>query len=101
MWTNDQRFGLSTQDLLDVESIIAAPDGDTNEVASPSALAVERRSAVRRNSAAFEHYRHWSRAFEFACLTVFAVTGCMVALGAVAQLFVVPLAALEQGFKRS
>ncbi|MBA3510471.1 MAG: PilZ domain-containing protein [Sphingomonas sp.] len=100
VWANQHRFGLWTQDPLDVESIIALPAGDTKEGASSSAtVAVERRSVVRRNSAAFERSRQWSRAFEFVCITVFAVTGCLVAFGAVAQLFVVPLAAVEQGFK--
>lgn len=98
MWANQDRFGLSTQDELDVESIIAAPDGDGLEAASSSPIteAFDRRATVRRANA-LERSRQWSRAFEFTCITIFAVAGCVVAFGAVTQLFAAPMAAVEQG----
>ena len=98
MWANQDRFGLSTQDQLDVESIVAAPDGDGTGAASSSALTVEfDRRATVRHATVFERSRQWSRAFEFACITIFAVAGCVVAFGAVTQLFAAPMAAVEQG----
>jgi hypothetical protein len=39
MWAKQDRFGLSTQDKLDVESIIAVPDGNGVEDASSAAVA--------------------------------------------------------------
>ncbi|MGI8612102.1 MAG: hypothetical protein ACR2KH_07535 [Sphingomicrobium sp.] len=101
MWAKEDRFGLSTQDQLDVESIIAVPDGGADSTgSSPASVAsYERRSAVRRHATAFERSRQWSRAFEFMCITVFAVAGCMVAFGAVTKLFAAPMAAVEQGFE--
>ena len=100
MWANQDRFGLSTQDQLDVESIIALPDGGADSTASSAATmaSFERRSEVRRHATAFERSRQWSRAFEFMCITVFALAACMVVYGAVVQLFAAPMAAVEQGF---
>ena len=98
MWTNDDRFGLSTQDPLDVESIIALPDGDAERAACSSATAAsfDRRATVR-SATAFERSRQWSRAFEFICITIFAVAGCVVAFTAVTQLLAAPMAAVELG----
>ena len=98
MWADQDHFGLSTQDQLDVESIIAVPDGDAVEAASSLAVtaAFDRRSVVRP-ATAFERNRHWSRAFEFICITIFAGAGCVVAFGAVTQLFAAPMAAVELG----
>ena len=98
MWASPDHFGLSTQDQLDVESIIAVPDGDAVEAASSQAVtAVFDRRARARPAIAFERNRQWSRAFEFTCITLFAVAGCIVAFGAVTQLFGAPMAAVEQG----
>jgi hypothetical protein len=96
MWADQDRFGLSTQDQLDVESIIAVPDGAEAE-SSPAATAVSDRRSVVRHATVFERSRQWSRAFQFACITIFAVAGCLVAFGAVAQLFAAPMAAVEVG----
>ena len=97
MWAEQDRVGLSTQDALDVESIIAAPDGDTEGGASASATpgSFDRRATVRPG-AAFERSRHWSRAFDFACITIFAAAGSVVAFGAVTQLLAAPMAEVEQ-----
>jgi hypothetical protein len=98
MWAKQDRFGLSTQDKLDVESIIAVPDGDGTEDASSAAVAEPfDRRATARPATAFERSRQWSRAFEFACITIFAVAGCGVAFAAVTQLFAAPMAAVELG----
>jgi hypothetical protein len=96
MWANQDRFGLSTQDELDVESIIAVPDGAEAATSPEITVVFDRRSTVR-HATDFERSRHWSRAFEFACITIFAVAGCLVAFGAVTQLFAAPMAAVEQG----
>jgi hypothetical protein len=98
MWADEDRFGLSTQDQLDVESIIAVPDGDGAEAASsPAITATFDRRATVRPATAFERSRHWSRAFEFICITIFGAAGCVVAFGAVTQLFAAPMAAVEKG----
>ena len=96
MWANQDHFGLSTQDQLDVDSIIAVPDG-VGVTSSPAITGeLDRRSTVR-HATDFERSRNWSRAFEFACITIFAVAGCLVAFGVVTQLFGAPMAAVEQG----
>ena len=98
MWAGQDRFGLSTQDELDVESIIAVPDGGGVEGASSSATAeaFDRRATVRP-ATVLARSRQWSRAFDFACMTIFAVAGCAVAFGAVTQLLAAPMAAVELG----
>ena len=98
MWAEQDLVGLSTQDVLDVESIVAVPDGGGAEDASSSAIAdtFERRATVRPATVA-ERSRQWSRAFDFACMTIFAVAGCVVAFGAVTQLLAAPMAAIELG----
>jgi hypothetical protein len=96
MWAEQDRVGLATQDVLDVESIIAVPDEDTARAGSPSAIPASfDRRATGRPAAAFDRSRHRSRAFDFACLTIFAVAGCVVAFGAVTQLLAAPMAAVE------
>src|SRR4026209_2555002 len=62
MWAEQDLVGLLTQDALDVESIIAVPDGGGVEDASSSATAppFDRRATVRP-ATAFERSRHWSR----------------------------------------
>ena len=100
MWSEQRRFGLATQDQLDVESIIALPGGDPDSPPSSPAVTAgfERRSAVRRHATVFERSRQWSSAFEFVCIAVFGAAGCMLAFGAMTQVFVAPMAAVERGF---
>ena len=97
MWAKQDRFGLTTQDELDVDSIIAVPDGDGDDASSSAIAEVLDRRAVARPATVLARSRHWSRAFEFTCITIFAVAGCVVAFGAVTQLFAGPMAAVEQG----
>ena len=68
MWAKQDRFGLSTQDKLDVESIIAGARwrrGGRRILAGRSRQPFDRRATVRP-ATAFERSRQWSRAFEFA-----------------------------------
>ncbi len=99
MWSKQDRCGIETQDRLDVDAILAGPDGaepDDEAYAAP-APAVDRRSASRAHEQSFERSRQSSRAFEFICITIFAVAGCMMAFGAVTQWFGEPMAAVEAG----
>ena len=98
MWARQGRFGLATQDSLDVQSIIAAPDGDGTEAAALVTTALYDRRTTARLDTAFDRSRQLSSSFEFGCVTVFAVAGSMIAYSAVAQLFTAPMAAIEQAF---
>ena len=100
MWATQDRFGLATQDELDVDSIIAVPDGESGDASSPAIAEAFDRRGVVRPAAVHERSRHWSRAFEFACITIFAVSGCVVAFSAVTQLFAAPMAAVEMELSR-
>ena len=78
-WSSDNRFGIQTQDRLDVQAIITEPDLSAaryNDVLKTQP-AFERRSAPRPTQAELrwraERSRFRAKALEFACVA--AVTG--------------------------
>lgn len=99
MWSEQQRFGLSSQDPLDVEAIICQPDGAAGPsadcpVAAPTS---DRRAVARAHDRTLQRSRQWSRAFEFLCVALLGLSGCVIAFGAVEKLFARPLAIVGQG----
>lgn len=75
VWTKDERFGVQTQDRLNIDAVIEEPDlsGIEFRKARAASPTFERRSAPRPPSAddlrwKAERSRHLSKAAEFACL---------------------------------
>ena len=99
MWSKERRFGISTQDPLDVEAIIGQPDGGAGPNADRpvAAAAVDQHAAARAHERALQRSRQWSRAFEFLCVALLGLSGCVIVFGAVEKLFARPLAIVAQG----
>ena len=98
VWSSNHRFGLSTQDTLETEAIIANPDGDL-ESADPgdgTAPAIDRRAVAREQQRAFDRSRQVSRAFEFCCVALLGISGCVIAFSAVGEFFGAPLAVVTE-----
>lgn len=75
VWTRDQRFGVQTQDWLNVDDFVAERSASAAEghgLARPRALA-ERRSSPRTLSSrdAHERSKHVARTIEFASVAIF------------------------------
>ena len=99
MWSKHHRSGLSTQDPLEVEAIIDQPDGAGEPISDHSVAAPEldRRAIARAHDRALQRSRQWSRAFQFLCVALLGLAGCVIAFGAVEKLFARPLAIIAQG----
>lgn len=94
VWATDQRFGVHTQDMLDVDSIIdhpnqcaAEPDG---EIARNPKF--DRRLSRRPTSERLEESRMLSRAMEFLVIGIFAASAAVVTFSSVAEALRRPLA---------
>lgn len=97
MWTKQDRCGIKTQDRLDVDAILARPDGaEPVDDASAAAAPTDRRSASRAHEQSFKRSRQSSRAFEFVCIAILGAAGCLLAFTAVERVFEVPLMIIEE-----
>ena len=93
VWTEEQRFGVSTQDLLPVDSITRGIDA----APAPGGQAAERRSASgtqRPTSSAERHEksRQRSRTFQYACGVALGMGAAAIAFEAITQALSRPLA---------
>lgn len=94
VWTNDQRFGVCTQDRLSIEAIIREPDWSASDARQPAQTPapVERRSVKRRPAGErHERSRIMARAAEFACLAIAGASAALVAFSIVEENFRRPL----------
>jgi hypothetical protein len=88
VWTDDQRFGAMTQDVLPLDQIVHEPQ--SAPAADPGRSPPERRQSPRRATAArHEQSRQISRAMEFGFILF-----CGLSIGAVGIL------SLQQAFAR-
>ena len=91
-WAKNHRFGVRSQDVLFIDSIVAEP-GDTDSQSGPVAhVPAERRAAPRK---APGDSRAIGRAMEFACLGVVLLAGAMALYGAAEAALAKPLASVS------
>lgn len=93
VWTDNQRFGVRTQEPLSVEAIIREPDlSEAGAGRAENCGPIERRVSERRRlSERHEHSRMFGRAVEFACLGIAGGTAALACYGLVAESFSRPL----------
>lgn len=96
VWTQDERFGVHTQDWLPVDSITMGIEPPP--AAAPAAGSVERRLRSREATAAERHEqsRRRSRAIEFLCIAAVGVAVAAFAFDAIGQTLARPLAEVSQ-----
>ena len=99
VWTNADRFGVWTQDVVPADGLINHPDR-TAAKPEPGDF-VDRRAAPRPASERHETSRRRARAMEFGAFALLGAIGATMALGAVEQLLARPLAAVETALGRS
>jgi hypothetical protein len=96
IWSKDQRFGVHTQNRLNIDNLVAATNSSATEGAgSPQATPlVERRSRRRKMSPtdALERSKRVSRAIEFVGVATFITSLGMVGLAAAGRALGGPLA---------
>lgn len=96
VWSEQQQFGVRTQDPLSIEALIREPDlsaAPARSAAQDAAARVERRSVDRRALACrHESSRHVSRALEYACVMLVGGIAALSAYGLVADSLARPLA---------
>lgn len=97
VWSQNQRFGVRTQDPLSIEAIIREPDRSAPEArrAEESTAPVERRGddlRARSSKERHERSRMFGRAFEFACIAAAGISAALVVHGIVAESLGRPLA---------
>jgi hypothetical protein len=100
IWVNGQRFGLRTQDRLDIEGLINELDCSATEFRKvPATLApVDRRSARRDPHGLAERHergRHASRLAQFVCVTTFGALIATAASAAIGEALARPLTILS------
>jgi len=100
IWSNQQRFGVSTQDRLDVDEFIRQPDrpGVQTRSADGAASLVERRSAPRylpQLNDRHERARRAAKASEFASIATFGALLAVIALAAIGEALAEPLSELS------
>ena len=101
VWSNSERFGVQTQDLVPADDLINQPDRAAPKAGAASADFVERRASARPTTAQFDSSRWRGRAMEFCVFLLLGGVGAMLALGAVGDLFAKPLAVVETALDKS
>jgi hypothetical protein len=107
VWTKDERFGVQTQDRLDIDAVIQEPDlsGINYRKARVDSPTFERRTVPRQPSAQdlrwrAERSRHLSRAAEFACIGALTASAAILIFGGLSRSFAEPLAAVSASLVR-
>jgi hypothetical protein len=101
-WSNGNRFGVQTQDRINVPAILGEPDlSKMDYKAGKKAVPeFERRSAPRSAQAELswraERNRHLSRTMEFACVAALTASIGMVIFEAVSGALSAPLAVASE-----
>jgi hypothetical protein len=102
VWKNDRRFGVRTQDRMDIEALVQQPLLSTPErrVASARQEFSERISPPRQPSAAgimdrVEQSRRISAAFQFGLITICGAFAAVTAVSLVGKAASAPLAQLS------
>jgi hypothetical protein len=93
VWVNHHRFGVRTQESLDVDAVINQPDRSAAPALAIAAGVVpDRRRAPRSLAERHECSRMLSRAMEFAVIGIFAASAAVAAFGTVSGALERPLA---------
>lgn len=99
VWRKDRRFGIHTQDRLDISAIVEEPAlaGGERGTAPAAGLSVERRSDPHRLTAAGvaqrrERSQRISAIFQFACIVACGAMAAAITAGAVLENLSRPLA---------
>lgn len=94
IWSKHHRFGIRSQDVLFIDTIVAEPgEGHCAQTSTPY-VAIERRSARRPRSA--DGNRFLSRAMEFACLGCLAALAATTLYGMAEEALAAPLATVSE-----
>ena len=100
-WSSGRRFGLQSQDRLNIDALLGQPDLSAIDYrkAAQTNPAFERRSVPRQDAAALhwrsERNRHLATAFQFACIVVAGATLCLSLAAAASETLARPLAAVS------
>jgi len=99
VWSHHQRFGVRTQDTIDVAAFVDPSTGKQSEPARRAdTAAIERRSADRRREAVGErlvHSRGRARTLEYCSIVAVVAVAAMALMGLVEQLLTNPLASVS------
>ena len=99
VWSHHQRFGVRTQDKIDVAAFVDPPTGkQTGADRRADTAAIERRSADRRREAVGERLAHSqarARTLEYCSIVAVGGIAAMALIALVQQLFTHPLAAIS------
>lgn len=103
VWTKDERFGVQTQDRLDIKAVIQEPDlsGIEFRKARAASPTFDRRTAPRPPSRddlrwKAERSRQLSKAAEFACIGALGASAAILILEGLDSAFSQPLAAVSE-----
>lgn len=99
-WSKDHRFGIFTQERLNIDAVLQEPDlsGVNYKEASKTQPSYERRERARPSDADLkwraERSTFTSKALEFACVVVVAASGAAIAFDAVSDTLSTPMVAV-------
>ena len=93
-WSKQHRFGIRSQDVLFIDSLIAEPDSAEALRGPVTHVPAERRAAPRRPASA--DHRLVGQAMEFACLGIAIIGGATLLYGAAESAFAAPLASVSK-----
>lgn len=94
VWSNQQRFGVRTQDPVCAEELLGETD-NSSTTADRAPIGFERRTSRRPVAARHEAGRRRGRALEFASLAVFGAASAFLVFATVNELLSRPLRALH------
>lgn len=98
VWAQDHRFGVSTQDRLNVDAIASEPGASASgaDGGAQVEVAAERRAADRKPASSSERHessRMLSNSLEFACVAGFGLAAAAMVFEAVGEVLTRPLSA--------
>jgi hypothetical protein len=102
VWTEGLRFGVQTQDPIQIDALIRDPGspGGPSAVAAASELQVERRRTPRPVSDQHDRSRFLGRALEFVFLGILGASAAILGAGLIKEVFGSPLDEVQKALVR-
>jgi hypothetical protein len=99
VWTQNDVFGIRTQDPLPAAQLIREPDAAPPSAQPAVAVSVDRRSSGRSGESRHEASRRRGRAMEFGSLTLLGGAVALLLFASVGELIARPIAMVQTALK--
>jgi hypothetical protein len=100
IWTQQHRFGVSTEEQLDINAVVGEPDRSAAPQPARGTSPAAKRSGCREHAVAFGRSRERSRINEFGLIVICGATAAVLAYSTIVQAFAWPISLAQAALTR-